>query len=128
VLQGVLAQRLVRKVCPECAEPRYLTEEEILALGIPMEPGEEKKLPVREGRGCVRCRNTGLFGRTGVFEMLDVSTKIRKMVAQQTESKEISRAAQLDGMTTLRAAAIRKLAQGLTTYEEVFRVTADVED
>jgi general secretion pathway protein E len=128
VLQGVIAQRLVRKVCSECAEQRLLSEEEIMALGIPMEPDEEKKLPVRHGRGCVRCRNTGLFGRTGVFEMLDVSTKIRKLVSGAAESKEIAKAAQLDGMTTLRAAAIRKLAQGVTTYAEVFRVTADVED
>lgn len=127
VLHGVLAQRLVRKVCTECAEQRLLTEEEIMALGIPLEPDEEKKLPVREGRGCVRCRNTGLFGRTGVFEMLDVSHKIRKLIAANTDSKEIARVAQLDGMTTLRAAAIRKLAQGITPYAEVFRVTADTE-
>ncbi|MGF1509569.1 MAG: GspE/PulE family protein [Myxococcota bacterium] len=128
VLHGVLAQRLVRKVCHDCAKDQYLSEDQIVSLGIPMEPGEERKLPVKRGEGCVRCRYTGLFGRTGVFEMLDVSTKIRKMVAASVDAKEISKAAQLDGMTTLRQAAIRKLAQGITTYEEVFRVTSDVED
>jgi general secretion pathway protein E len=126
-MAGILAQRLVRKVCSECAEQRFLSEEQIHALGIPVEPGEKRKLPVKEGVGCVRCRHTGLFGRTGIFEMLDVSPKIRKMVAETRDSKEISKAAELDGMVTLRKAAIRKLAQGLTTYEEVFRVTAETE-
>ncbi len=125
VLHGILAQRLVRKVCHECAEPTHLSDDQILALGIPVEPGEERKLPVKQGRGCVKCRNTGLYGRTGIFEMMDVSSKIRKMIAAQADSKEMSKVAQLDGMMTLRSAAIRKLAQGVTTYEEVFRVTSD---
>lgn len=125
-LTGVIAQRLVRKVCQDCATQVYLTEEQITALGIPLEPGEKRQLPVKVGEGCVRCRNTGLYGRTGIFEMLDVSTKIRKMVQERADAKEIKKVAQLDGMTPLRQAAIRKLAQGQTTYEEVFRVTADV--
>ncbi|MEO1232038.1 MAG: GspE/PulE family protein [Myxococcota bacterium] len=125
-LTGVVAQRLVRKVCQDCATQVYLTDDQITALGIPMEPGEKRQLPVKVGEGCVRCRNTGLYGRTGIFEMLDVSTKIRKMIQEQADAKEIKKVAQLDGMTPLRQAAIRKLAQGQTTYEEVFRVTADV--
>lgn len=127
VLAGVVAQRLVRKVCQECATEHFLTDEQIVALGIPVEPGEKRKLPVKIGTGCVRCRNTGLFGRTGIFEMLDVSTKIRRMIIEGKDSKEIGKVAQLDGMTPLRQAAIRKLAQGQTTYEEVFRVTADTD-
>jgi general secretion pathway protein E len=127
VLHGILAQRLLRKVCPDCAREVLLTEEQIVALGIQVEPGEDRKLPVRRGQGCVKCRNTGLFGRTGVFEMLDVSHKIRKMIAAESDSKEIGKAAQLDGMTTLRQAAIRKLATGVTTYEEVFRVTCETD-
>lgn len=127
VLAGVVAQRLMRKVCQDCAAEMYLSDEQIVALGIPVEPGEKRKLPVKSGQGCVRCRNTGLFGRTGIFEMLDVSTKIRRMIMEGKDAKEIGKVAQLDGMTPLRQAAIRKLAQGLTTYEEVFRVTADAE-
>ncbi|MCA9554748.1 MAG: type II/IV secretion system protein [Myxococcales bacterium] len=125
VLTGVVAQRLVRRVCQECATERFLSDEQIVALGIPLEPGERRKLPVKVGEGCVRCRNTGLYGRTGIFEMLDVSPKIRKMIMEGKDAKEIGKIAQLDGMTPLRQAAIRKLAQGVTTYEEVFRVTAD---
>ncbi len=127
VLTGVVAQRLVRRICQDCATEHFLSDEQIVALGIPVEPGEKRKLPVKKGEGCVRCRNTGLYGRTGIFEMLDVSTKIRRMILEGKDSKEISKAAQLDGMTPLRQAAIRKLAQGQTTYEEVFRVTADAE-
>ena len=125
-LTGVLAQRLVRRVCTDCAEEMYLSEEQIVALGIPVEPGEKRKLPVKKGAGCVRCRHTGLYGRTGIFELMDVSTKLRKMIAKGDDSKEIGKAAQLDGMMPLRQGAIRKLAQGMTTYEEVFRVTAEV--
>ena len=66
-------------------------------------------------------------GGTGIFEMLDVTQKLRRMVAEGKDSKEIAKAAQLDGMTPLRQSAIRKLAQGTTSYPEVFRVTADSE-
>ena len=127
-LTGVIAQRLVRKVCQDCATQVMLDEQQIIALGIPLEPGEKRQLPVKVGEGCVKCRNTGLFGRTGIFEMMDVSPKIRKMVQEKSDAKEIKKAAQLDGMVSLRQAAIRKLAQGVTTYEEVFRVTSDVSD
>ena len=126
VLTGILAQRLVRKICSECAIESVLSEEQILALGIPVQPGEHRRLPVKTGEGCVRCRHTGLYGRTGVFEMLDVTTKIRRMIHEGKDSKEIMKAATADGMTTLRQAAIRKLAQGVTTYQEVFRVTAEI--
>jgi general secretion pathway protein E len=127
VLTGILAQRLVRKVCTECAVESVLSEDQIIALGIPIQPGEQRRLPVKVGEGCVRCRQTGLYGRTGVFEMLDVTTKIRRLIHEGKDSKEIMKAATADGMTTLRQAAIRKLAQGVTTYEEVFRVTAEID-
>jgi general secretion pathway protein E len=127
VLCGVLAQRLVRKVCTECATEVVLSEEQIHTLGIPIQPGEQRRLPVKKGEGCVRCRNTGLYGRTGIFEMLDVSTKVRRLIHEGKDSKEIMKAAVADGMVTLRQAAIRKLAQGLTTYEEIFRMTSDID-
>lgn len=125
VLTGIVAQRLMRKVCQDCAVDSVLTDEQVIALGIALDPGEQRRLKVKIGEGCVRCRNTGLFGRTGIFEMMDISAKIRKMIGEGKDSKEIAKAATLDGMTALRTAAIRKLAQGITTYEEVFRVTSD---
>ncbi|MCC7386638.1 MAG: type II/IV secretion system protein [Deltaproteobacteria bacterium] len=127
VLTGVLAQRLMRKVCTDCAGEVLLTEDQIHALGIPVQPGEQRRLPVKVGEGCVRCRHTGLYGRTGIFEMLDVSTKLRRLIHEGKDTKEMMKAAVADGMTTLRQAAIRKLATGVTTYEEVFRVTGEIE-
>jgi len=124
-LTGVLAQRLVRKVCSDCATEYILTDEQVASLGIPVNPDEKRRLPVKKGEGCVRCRYTGLYGRTAVFEMLDVSSKVRKLIREGTDSKEIQKIASLDGMTTLRQAAIRKLAQGMTSFEEVFRISAD---
>ncbi|MFO0724779.1 MAG: GspE/PulE family protein [Myxococcota bacterium] len=127
VLAGILAQRLVRKVCTECAVEVVLNEEQIHALGIPIQPGEQRRLPVKRGEGCVRCRSTGLYGRTGIFEMLDVTMKVRRLIHEGKDSKEIMKAAVADGMVTLRQAAIRKLAQGLTTYEEIFRMTSEID-
>jgi general secretion pathway protein E len=126
-LTGILAQRLVRKVCNECAVEAVLSEEQVHSLGIPVQPGEHRRLPVKTGEGCVRCRYTGLYSRTGVFEMLDINSKIRRLIHEGKDSKEIMKAATADGMTTLRQAAIRKLAQGVTTYEEVFRVTGEID-
>ena len=126
VLTGILAQRLMRKVCSECAEEIFLTEEQVSALAIPMKPGDQRKLPIKKGAGCVRCRHTGLYGRVGIFEMMEITNPVRKLIRSGADSKEIVRTAQLDGMTTLRQAAIKKLAQGVTSYEEVFRVTAEL--
>jgi general secretion pathway protein E len=126
VLTGIIAQRLMRKVCAECAEDSFLSEEQVASLAIPMKPGEDRKLPIKKGAGCVRCRHTGLYGRVGVFEMMNVSAGVRKLIRDGADSKEIVKSATLDGMTTLRQAAIKKLAQGLTSYEEVFRITAEL--
>ena len=85
------------------------------------------RLRVRAGEGCVDCRHTGLFGRSGVFEMLDVGRRVRALINAGKDANEIKNAARIEGMETLRDAAVRKLADGITTYEEVVRVTADTE-
>ncbi len=77
------------------------------------------------GEGCVQCRSTGLLGRTGVFEVLDVDDKIRKLVVGRASSKDILKQARHDGLMTLREAAIKKLARGQTSFEEVLRVTTE---
>ena len=82
---------------------------------------------MRWGEGCVDCRQTGLYGRTGVFEMLDVGKRVRALINEGKDANEIDRAARIEGMENLREAALRKLAEGLTTYEEVARVTVDTE-
>ena len=80
---------------------------------------------MRWGEGCVECRHTGLYGRSGVFEMLDVGRRIRGLINEGRDAGELAHAARVEGMESLREAAIRKLADGTTTFEEVVRITAD---
>jgi general secretion pathway protein E len=123
---GIIAQRLVRKVCEGCKERTTLSKEQVVALGLSLpEDGAAPQLPVWFGKGCVECRHTGLRGRCGVFEVLPMDDRIRRHVIDGSPSSEIVRTARQDGMKTLREAAIRKLAQGVTSFEEVLRVTTE---
>jgi general secretion pathway protein E len=125
-LVGVVAQRLVRKICKACKRDTTLTPEEIAVLGIHIPEGKRKELKVKFGEGCVHCRNTGLLGRTGIYEVLEVNDKIRRAIHARCDSAEILRLSRQDGMKTLREHAIRKLAQGVTSFQEVLRVTGDL--
>ena len=127
VLRGVLAQRLIRRICEQCAVETYLNPDQTTALGLKVPVERRDTLRVRSGEGCVDCRYTGLYGRCGVFEMLDVGKRVRGLINAGKDANEISNAGRIEGMTSLRDAAVRKLAEGLTTYEEVMRVTADSE-
>jgi len=122
-LIGVVAQRLLRKVCPDCREETILTSDQMEMLGIRLTDNENLRLKVYQGRGCPKCRSTGLWGRTGIFEVLEVTEKIRKLIIQRKSSKEIEKEAISDGMLTLRELAIKKLAKGITSFSEVIRVT-----
>jgi general secretion pathway protein E len=127
VLRGVVAQRLIRRICTRCAVEGTLNPDQVVALGIKVPVERRERLVVRWGEGCVDCRQTGLYGRTGVFEMLDVGKRVRALVNEGKDANEIDRAARIEGMENLREAALRKLADGFTTYEEVARVTVDTE-
>ncbi|HTO51882.1 MAG TPA: GspE/PulE family protein [Myxococcota bacterium] len=127
VLRGVLAQRLLRKICPHCAVDGHLTPDQVNALGIKVPVERRERLAVRWGEGCVECRHTGLYGRSGVFELLDVGRRVRDLIKKGEDATEIARAAKVEGMETLRESALRRLAEGLTTYGEVVRVTADMD-
>jgi general secretion pathway protein E len=118
---GVLAQRLVREICTHCTESYPPTPEEAMALRM----AHEKLQPYqfKRGRGCLHCRETGYAGRTGVFEVMPMSEKIRRLVASQASSPEIFKAAREEGMRTLRESAIEKVFQGVTTMTEMIRVT-----
>ncbi|MGA9524996.1 MAG: ATPase, T2SS/T4P/T4SS family [Myxococcaceae bacterium] len=122
-LLGVMAQRLVRQICSHCAEDTVLTPDELAGLEapLPLLPGGVK---LKRGAGCVRCRGTGHFGRNAVFEMVGVTQKVGELIAHGADVQQISAAARAQGMRTLREAAVRKMAQGLTSYEEVIRITA----
>lgn len=123
-LLGVVAQRLVRTVCLQCRQETRLTREQAQALGL--ELGGDQ-FAVWKGAGCTVCRDTGLKGRTGVYEVMPVSDKLRRLVAEQADAGRITRQAVEEGMVTLREAAIKKMALGLTTFDEVLRVTTDLD-
>ncbi len=125
VLRGVLAQRLVRCICPHCAVEGFLSPAQVDALGLKVPMERREQLRVRWGEGCVECRHTGLFGRTGVFEMLDVGRRVRALVNEGRDANDVAHAARVEGMESLREAALRKLAEGVTTFEEVVRLTSD---
>jgi general secretion pathway protein E len=128
-LVGVIAQRLVRLVCPSCRIETFLTPDQMALIGLDVHElaaqNQSPQLMVATGEGCVKCRNTGLVGRTGVFEVLEVDDKIRKLVVGKSGSKEILKQARNDGLVTLREAALKKLAKGVTSFEEVLRVTVE---
>lgn len=120
-LVGVVAQRLVRKVCRHCAVRRKLTAEEIemLRLGdAPDYPGN-----VREGTGCSECRGTGYFGRTAIFEILALDAGLKQSIDDGADASTLRRQAIAGGMRTLRQSALRRMAEGTTTPAEVVRVT-----
>ncbi len=125
VLRGVLAQRLVRKICPSCGADGHLTPDQVAALGIKIPVERREQLPVRFGEGCPDCRHTGLHGRIAVFEMLEVGRRVQKLIRSGDDANEINDAARIEGMESLRECAIRRLAEGLTTFEEVVRITVD---
>jgi general secretion pathway protein E len=127
VLRGVVAQRLIRRICERCAVEGTLNPEQISALGLKVPIERRESLKVRWGEGCADCRQTGLFGRTAVFEMLDVGRRIRGLVSEARDANEIANAARIEGMQSLREAAVRRLAEGVTTFAEVLRITADSE-
>ncbi len=123
---GVAAQRLVRKVCPHCATDRPLDDGELALLGVEAPEGE--RLTVREGAGCVECRGTGYRGRSGVFEILPVTPRIRHGVSQSLDAAQLMHRARREGMMTLHESALRKLALGETSLGEVFRTTTTAEE
>ncbi|MBI3615758.1 MAG: Flp pilus assembly complex ATPase component TadA [Candidatus Omnitrophica bacterium] len=116
---GVLAQRLVRTLCAKCKEPYEPTPEILKSLGI--SPG--KKTILYRLKGCEECKKTGYRGRTGVYELMETTDVVRDLVLRKASSREIKEQAVKEGMTTLRKAGISKVLEGLTTVEEVLRVT-----
>ena len=119
---GVVAQRLVRKICPACKTQTTLGAEELKALHVPVKD-ENQRVKVFTGPGCLDCRQTGYKGRTGLFEILPVNARIMKLIRENADAQRIQKAAQEDGMMLLRECALKKLGEGITTFDEVMRVT-----
>ncbi len=115
---GVVAQRLVRKICRQCRKERELLPEEREYLCL-----KEKAYRVSYGEGCAECRGTGYRGRTGVFEIMPMTGPLKAMTASTAEITAIEKEARSEGMSTLRESAVKKMLMGITTYEEVISVT-----
>lgn len=122
-LACVVAQRLVRLLCPNCKTPYEIPRTE-LAASAPDFPftEEEETLTLFKPRGCLHCSNTGYRGRIGVFEILPVSEKIAKLTLERRSASEIKRVAVAEGMSTLREQGLLAVKRGLTSLEEVLRV------
>jgi general secretion pathway protein E len=122
-LRAVVAQRLVRVLCDRCKVPHRLTEADIDKDPRFAVIGFRADEIIHEAGGCERCGGTGYRGRNGVFEILEMSEEVRKLIGPQTDSHVVDSAAMAGGMTTMLADAIAKCRSGLTTVPEVFRVT-----
>ena len=116
---GVIAQRLVRKLCPHCRRARMATKEELRLL----KQSPEAQTEVYEPGGCNFCNNTGYFGRIGVFEIMEVDDTIRQLITENASTEELSRAAKAAGMHTLRENAIRYVLDGTTSIEEMLKAS-----
>jgi general secretion pathway protein E len=120
-LIGIMAQRLVREICTHCTEEYPPSADEVAMLR--MDPERLKAYKFKRGRGCLHCRQTGYSGRTGIFEVLALTDKVRALVTAQASSQEIFKVGREQGMRTLREAAIEKVFRGITTTTEMARVT-----
>jgi general secretion pathway protein E len=118
-LIGVIAQRLVRIICPECKEEFTPDQKQIKELGL---EGRKEKISFYRGKGCQYCMQTTYRGRTGVFEIMKVSDKIRDLILQKQPASKIKDIAVSEGMALLKDAALEKVIQGVTTAEEIKRV------
>ncbi len=124
-LDGVLAQRLVRKICQECKRPTTVDPKALKELEV--ENGDVGKLIAYHGSGCKRCNNSGYRGRLGIYELFIVTDRFKDLIIEKAGSNILKREARRSGMRTLREDGWQKVKAGLTTIEEVMRVTQEEE-
>jgi type IV pilus assembly protein PilB len=118
----IVAQRLARRVCNECAETVSVNPEVLVNVGIPAT--EARHIQVRQGKGCQRCANTGYKGRIALYEVMPMYDEIREFILNGASAAEIKREAMRLGMMSLRQSGLMRLKEGVTTIEDVLRVTA----
>ena len=120
-LNCILAQRLVRKICPHCKVPVTIAPEALREAGL--DPNAMGSRQFFEGKGCLECDGTGFHGRMAIAELLDLSDQIRGLILERRPAAEIKKAAREEGMIFLRDAALAKVFEGLTTLKEINKVT-----
>ncbi len=124
-LEGVVAQRLVRKICMNCKTEFEPTEEMLMEIGLT--PEEVKGKTFYYGRGCEQCNHTGYRGRTGIYEILTFNDEIRELIMEDASTGVIREAARKNGMKLLRESGLQLIYDGVTTIEEVLRETLAAE-
>jgi len=125
-VRAIMAQRLVRKVCPNCRHPYELSEAELSTLGVTATQMEGAS--VVKGAGCDTCKHLGYKGRAGIFEIFLIDDDVRHMVNSKASTVELRKRAREMGMRTLREDGVRKVLAGMTTAEEVIGVTMSDSD
>jgi type IV pilus assembly protein PilB len=120
-LNLVCAQRLVRRVCKNCSEPHATPPQALMNAGFNAE--DAKTVVPNKGKGCEKCNHTGYKGRTGLFEVMEVTDDLKELILIGASSLELRKRAVEDGMLTLRASGLRKVKEGVTTIDEVVRET-----
>jgi len=120
-LNCIMAQRLVRVVCPVCKRPKKYSPEEFTEAGL--DPAVWSAVTLVEGGGCLECSGTGFHGRTAICELLDLTDRIREMIVDRRPTSEIKRIAREEGMITLRESGLAKIRSGITTLKEINKVT-----
>jgi len=119
----ILAQRLVRRLCPECKQPDELSDERLDKLGLDRSAVGDHQY--YKASGCVSCHNRGYVGRIAVFELLVPTPEIREMIAANKPAWNIKQEASAGGMRTLRSDAMIKARRGITSLDEVMRTTPE---
>jgi type IV pilus assembly protein PilB len=117
----ICAQRLVRKICPDCKTQFKAPMQSLIDLGLDAE--EAKRPVVYKGTGCKNCNNTGYSGRIGLYEVMEIGEEIQELILVGASARELRRKAAEEGMISLRQSGINKIKLGLTTIEEVVRET-----
>jgi len=123
-LVGVIAQRLVRRLCPKCKRAREATENEKRILDRP----KDERVTIYDPVGCAYCGNTGYYRRTGVYEIMEVTPALKRLISKQASSAEIQSLAIAEGMHTLHTAAALYVLDGTTSIAEMLRITFDFEE
>ena len=117
----IVAQRLVRRLCKKCREEQKLAPEALVDIGF--SPEEAEKVKVFKTKGCAACNETGYKGRTGLFEVMEITDSIREIILKKGQPREIKAVAMENGMISLRQSGLTKIKDGVTTVEEVLRET-----
>ncbi len=117
----ILAQRLIRRICPNCKEEENVAPQALIDMGF--SPEEAPSLKCFKGKGCNNCSNTGYKGRLAIYEVMPVGDHLKEQILQGASADELKRKAMSTGMKTLRMSGLQKVKDGVSTVEEVINTT-----